>query len=167
MLPPGVQFVVPSPLTAIVPAGLNLPVISTVSVDFARTLADYGIDMGNINKAVTQAGFAALINSMIGMIHGLYYDPSVHGNWSLYSVKTRKILTYSNLIATSSNVIAVAIASAVGAYNGNVEMISKAVNYLDIGGIMITIYRLINDNKFICNVKKEFLKNQWYDIVNY
>ena len=47
------------------------------------------------------------------MIHGLYYDESIYPNKNLYSVKTRKILSYSNLIASASNVIAVAIAAAV------------------------------------------------------
>lgn len=147
-------------------ASLPLPVISTISVETARSLADYGLDMGNVLKVGSQAGFAILINSLIGMIHGLYYDESLYTNRNLYAVKTRKILSYSNLIATASNVIAVAIASAVGVSSGNPELVRKSVNYLDLGGIMVTIYRVISDRNFIFEVKKEFLEQQWYNIVS-
>lgn len=146
-------------------ASLPLPIISTISVETARNLANYGLDMGNLVKVSSQAGFAVLINSLIGMIHGLYYDESIYPNRDVYSVKTRKILSYSNLIASASNVIAVAIASAVGVSTGNRELVKKSVNYLDIGGIMMTVYRVIADRNFICAVKKEFLEQQWYSIV--
>jgi len=146
-------------------ASLPIPIISTISVDAARTLADYGLDMGNIMKVANQAGFAVLINSIIGMIHGMFYDESLYSNRELYAVKTRKILSYSNLIASASNVIAVAVASAVGTATGNTELVKKSMNYLDIGGIMITIYRLITDSQFIYEVKREFLAQEWYDLV--
>ncbi|MDO5424494.1 MAG: hypothetical protein Q4F41_12285 [Eubacteriales bacterium] len=146
-------------------ASLPLPIISTISVKSARDLASYGLDMGNCVKIGSQAAFAILINSLIGMIHGLLYDESIYLSKDLYSVKTRKILSYSNLIASASNVIAVAIAAAVGISSGNPEVIKKSVNYLDIGGIMVTIYRVISDRNFICAVKKEFLSQQWYSIV--
>ena len=90
---------------------------------------------------------------------------NLYPNKNLYSVKTRKILSYSNLIASASNVIAVAIAAAVGVSSGNPEVVKKALNYLDIGGIMVTVYRVISDRNFICEVKKEFLEQQWYSIV--
>lgn len=145
-------------------ASLPIPIVSTFSVSAARELANYGFDMGNLVKFSSQAGFAVLINSLIGMIHGLFYDESIYPNRDIYSVKTRKILSYSNLIASASNVIAVAIAAAVGVSSGNPELVRKSLNYLDIGGIMVTIYRVINDRKFICEVKKEFLEQQWYSI---
>lgn len=146
-------------------ASLPLPIISTISVESARDLAYYGLDMGNFLKVGAQAGFAVLINSIIGMIHGIYYDESICPNKNLYSVKTRKILSYSNLIASASNVIAVALAAAVGRSSGNPEVLKKSLNYLDIGGIMVTVYRLISDRNFIYEVKKEFLEQQWYSIV--
>lgn len=146
-------------------ASLPIPVVSTISVDTARDLANYGLDMGNLAKVSSQAGFAILINSLIGMIHGLFYDESVDLNKKMYAVKTRKILSYSNMIASASNVIAVAIAATIGATTGNPELVRQSVNYLDIGGIMVTVYRIISDRQFICEVKKEFLKEQWHDIV--
>lgn len=144
---------------------LPLPVVSAVSVDAAKSLADFGLDMGNVVKVGSQAGYAVLINALIGMIHGLFYDEIQYSSRDVYAVKTRKILSYSNMIASASNVIAVAIASIVGVATGNPGLVAKSVNYLDIGGIMVTIYRIITDRNFICAVKKEFLEQQWFDIV--
>ena len=146
-------------------ASLPIPIISTISVDAARTLADYGLDMGNVMKVANQAGFAVLINSIIGMIHGLFYDESIYSSREVYAVKTRKILSYSNLIASASNVIAVAVSAVIGSISGNTVLVKKSLNYLDLGGIMVTIYRLISDRNFIYEVKKEFLEQQWFDIV--
>ena len=58
-------------------------------------------------------------------------------------MKTRKILSYSNLIATTSNVI----------YTG----ISKDFTKLDIGGLVVTMHRLISDQKYIDKIKEEFI----------
>ena len=69
----------------------------------------------------------------------------------LYEVKTRKILSYSNAIASGSNILYCAI--------------SQNYSKLDIGGIIVTIYRLITDHKFIKSIKKEFLEKQWYNEV--
>lgn len=126
---------------------LPIPIVSTFSVKAAKNLADFGIDMGNIIKVSGQAGFAVLINSLIGMFHGLFYDEAIHSSWNLYSVKTRKILSYSNLIASTSNVIA--------------TLLTRDVSLLDVGGIIVTIHRLITDRKFITDIKKEFIEKEW------
>ena len=42
--------------------------------------------------SVTQKLYASLINSMIAMVHGLFFDYRKHGSWSLYEAKTRKII---------------------------------------------------------------------------
>ena len=72
---------------------------------------------------------------------------------------------YSNLIASSSNIIAVSAGTAAGVLSENSDMVKKSLSYMDIGGYLVTIKRLISDTKFIYEVKKEFLKNQWYDAV--
>lgn len=71
---------------------------------------------------------------------------------NLYEVRTRKILSYSNLIATSSNVAVVAI--------------TKDMQKLDVGGMAVTIYRLITDAKFIRQVKEEFIFGRYRDMIN-
>ena len=146
-------------------ASLPLPIISTLSVEFARKLANYGLDMGNTLKIGAQATLAEFINCLIAMIHGLYYDDSVETSWNMYSVRTRKILSYSNVIASSSNVLAVAIGCIVGASSENPEVVKKSLNYLDIGGIIVTINRLISDSQFILEVEREFLEHEWYNTI--
>lgn len=145
--------------------GIMLPGTVILNSEYAGKLADYGLDFGNVIKIGAGAGVAVLINQIIAMIHGLLYDESRDMSWNLYSVRTRKILMYSNVIASSSNVIAVACGTVIGGLTGNEMMIKKSLNYLDIGGMMVTIHRLVNDKKFIYEVKKEFLEKQWYDLV--
>ena len=45
-----------------------------------------------------------MINSLIAMIHGLFYDGNSEMDKKLYEVRTRKILSYSNLAASSTSV---------------------------------------------------------------
>ena len=125
---------------------LPIPFISAIDPQMASKLASYGLDMCNIVTVGKQATYAILINTLIAMIHALFYDESCDGSLSLYEVRTRKILSYSNVLASGSNIIVTAIT----------EDMSK----LDIGGLLVTIYRLISDYKFINEVKKDFLKNE-------
>lgn len=144
---------------------LPFPVLTSVSPSFASDMAKYGIDMANTIKVGTQASFAILINSIIAMLHFLFYDKNKFENRNLYEVKTRKILSYSNIIASASNVIAVAAGCTAGALTENPALITKSLNYADIGGYIVTIHRLISDFKFIEEVKEEFLKKHWNEIV--
>lgn len=131
---------------------MSLPVPSamTLSPEFAQQLARFGVDIANIKTVGKQASMATLINIVIAMIHGLFYDESKHHSWKIYEVKTRKILSYSNTIASSSNLIYVAITTGIS------EDTTK-LKKLDIGGLMVTIHRLITDEKFIREVKEEFV----------
>ena len=65
---------------------------------------------------------------------------------------------YSNYIASTSNLIAVGIRN----YNGD----EGAVKSLDIGGIMVTIYRLISDTEFIQKVKEEFVTGKFFEMID-
>ena len=132
---------------------------------YAKRLSEYGFDLGNVIKISAQTGFSVLINEIIAMVHALLYDESREISWNMYSVRTRKILMYSNLIATSSNVIAVACGAIAGGATGNEVLVEKSMNYLDIGGMVVTIHRIISDERFIYEVKKEFLEKEWYDLV--
>jgi hypothetical protein len=125
-------------------AGLPIPGASSlVSPEFSQKLANYGLDLGNIMTVGKQVTGAVFINTLIAMIHRLFYDENICESEKLYEVKTRKILSYSNALATTSNVI----------YTG----ITKDFTKLDIGGMIVTVYRLINDYKFIRDVKEEFV----------
>ena len=130
-------------------ASLPLPIVSTVSPDVAKKLADYGLDMANVLTVSKQMAMAAFINSIIAVFHGMFYDSAKY-SWPLYSVKTRKIIDISNVIASTSNIIYVALSS----YMGN----DSSIKYLDLGGISVTLWRLISDTKFIHTVKEEYIK---------
>jgi hypothetical protein len=128
---------------------LPFPLVSSISPEITETLADYGVDMANVLTVGKQAAYASMINAFIGMIHYFFYDPINDGSKRLYEVRTRKIITYSNLIASASNVVWVAV----NAILGNETELKR----LDIGGFLITIKRLYSDNDFIRKVKEEFI----------
>lgn len=105
-----------------------------------HVMRKFHIDMWDIMRS---AGLAVLINALISYIHVLFYDPEKHGSPEIYQVKTKKIIDYSNVIASASNVIYVAV--------------SKDLPKLDVGGILVTIYRLIKDSGFKSELKREFI----------
>ena len=146
--------------------GLPLPLISSiVSPEFSLKLSEYGIDTTNLLVIGKQMSYSILINCLISMIHALFYDEEKDGQLSLYQVRTRKILSYSNLIATASNLIAVAVTEAVAACTKNTELAKQGLKYIDIGGLLVTCYRLISDYNFIKKIKTEFLEHEWYNAV--
>lgn len=130
---------------------LPLPIISAINSKLASDLANYGLDMANVVTVGKQAAYSILINSVIAMAHGLFYDGITEMDKKLYEVRTRKILSYSNLVASSSNLAVVAV-------TGNMKS-------LDLGGLAVTIYRLITDAKFIKQVKQEFIFGSYQDMI--
>ena len=158
---------------------LPFPIISTISTELVNKFADYGLDMANISTVIKQATYAEMINMIIGTLHGMYcyykyaekydsrkiteksyltHEQSVLDLFELSKVKTRKILRWSNIAATGSNAIVVALM----AYLGETK---EAMRYLDIGGIAVTLHRLISDAQFIRQVKSEFLEKEWQNAV--
>jgi hypothetical protein len=135
--------------------GLPIPLVSTINNDFSKTLlTKCNIDMWSITRGMA---VAILINSIIAHVHLLFYDPERYSSQRLYEVKTRKIILYSNLIASSSNVIYVAIRS----FLGDVSALKK----LDVGGLLVTLWRLFTDIKFIHQVKREFIMESFNEMI--
>lgn len=134
-------------------AGLPLPGVSCYSPKLAKQLANYGLDSTNLLTVTKQASYSILINLIISFVHRLFYNEEKDISLDFYKVRTRKILLYSNLMATSSNVIQVGVRT----YLGD----NSALKQLDIGGVLVTIYRLISDTTFINTVKKEFIINSF------
>lgn len=118
--------------------------------------------MSTIGK---QEMISAVINAIIEQIHKLCYKPECGLSYDLYCVKTHKIIVTSNVIASSSNILAVALGCFIGVETGNVKMIKDSANMADIGGIIETVHRLVKDQKFIYEVKREYLRNEWDDYV--
>jgi len=144
---------------------LPIPIITTISPDFAKEIAKFGFDVANLKTVGKQAIYAGLINTFIAMIHRLIHENNGAGNLSLYEVRTRKILTYSNIVASASNLLAVAIISLIGVIGENPDTVKKALSFLDIGGLLVTVYRIVTDTKFIEQIKQEFLEKEFYNIV--
>lgn len=120
------------------PCGISLPgaglVLDNKSVE---TLTEY-INTGDLVKIGASAGIAALINTLISAVHGcklLFEDNGEEFSKELYQARTKKIIMYSNCIASTSNLITTAV--------------SGDASSLDIGGLVITITRLFSDIKFI------------------
>lgn len=100
-------------------------------------------------KVGASAGLSTLINFLIATVHNLMYDETKYENRDVYNVKTRKIIMYSNALVSSGNL------AWVGA---NVVFGDKSqIKNLDIGGLTVTINRLLTDTNFIQKVKEEFV----------
>lgn len=140
---------------------LPFPIVSTYDPKLASNLADYGIDMANILTIGKQVTWASAINMLIAMIHRMTFNVEKDGDPKLYEVRTRKVVTYSNVIASASNVLAVGIAAGIGIDTGNEVLIRKSLQKLDIGGLLVTLYRLISDYEFISKLKQEFILNNF------
>ena len=132
---------------------LPFPAISAIDPIMAGELARRGVDMATVLDAGRQLAYAMAIDSLIALIHSLFYK-EISGSRRLYEVRTRRILLYSNLIASSSNIIAAAVAQYMG-------MDGKRI--ADWGGYLNTLRHLAFDGKFINEVKRDFLKNELYD----
>ena len=61
------------------------------------------------------------------------------------------------MIATTSDVVQTAIRTYAGDEN--------AIKNFDLGGFLVTVYRLITDTKYILKIKEEFIFNEWDKIV--
>lgn len=140
---------------------LPIPIVTTLNPKLGSELAEYGLDMSNILKITQQAYITKVINLLISMIHRITYNAEKDGDISLFEVRTRKIIDYSNIIASASNVLAVAIGEIIGVATNNEALQKKALHKLDIGGIAVTLYRLISDHAFISDIKQEFILNSF------
>ncbi|UDQ96978.1 hypothetical protein AAEX28_07970 [Lentisphaerota bacterium WC36G] len=125
---------------------LPIPFIQTLSPEFAETLAKNGIDSANFLTVGKQATYSIIINTVISMIHGLFCTAESEIDKKIYQVKTKKIILYSNTIATVSNALYVAF--------------SGDLTKLDVGGFIVTLWRIIKDEKFIRKVMQEFIDTE-------
>lgn len=144
--------------------GLPIPFLSTIDSDKAYELykdgydyLDYLYDTQILRRTLDSAAQSMTINMIIGALHKFFYNPQKDHDKELYNVRTRKIILYSNLIATTSDVIQTAIR----AYNGDKD----AIKNFDLGGFLVTIYHLITDTKYIMKIKEEFIFKEWDKII--
>lgn len=140
------------------PCGIQIPGANLIlSNSNVETLAKY-ISTGDIIKVGISAKLAILINTIISTLHMMTYDEKTNISRDLYNVKTKKIIMYSNLIASASNVVWVGANLYCGREN--------AIKELDVGGLLVTIYRLITDREYISKIKEEFIYGRFKDMIN-
>lgn len=121
--------------------GLPLPFISILSPEAAGYLmsSNMRIDLWSVSKG---ALFAMIINKIVEMFHRLWFDP-MRDDIKLYEVRTLKIIMYSNTLASLLNV----------GYVG----VTGDFRKLDIGGVAVTIWRLLTDKEKIRKIRAEFI----------
>ena len=139
--------------------GLPIPFLQAISPDLAQSLAELGLDAIALRSIAKQAIGAEFINFVISVIHGLLCAEKGELDSKLYKVRTKKIILISNVIASTSNLVAVGIAAGVGVAGENPDMVKKSLKYLDVGGLFVTITHLFTDLRFIAKVKEEFINN--------
>ncbi len=125
---------------------LPIPFISAYDPKLASELAKYNIDMENVITVGKQATVSILINWIISALHQLLYDPIKHSDKRIYEFRTRKIILYSNTIASTSNLI--------------YSIWSNKWNKFDLGGLMVTLYKIARNEKFIREIMHEFVDNR-------
>lgn len=130
--------------------GLPIPFLEVFAPALAGKLYKNQYDALCLARDTKIVGVSAvvsiMINMLISLIHGLYYNPEKESNRDLYEVRTRKILLISNSIASSSSII----------YAG----ITKNPKNLDLGGLLVTVTRLFSDVRFMARIKEEFIQNE-------
>lgn len=145
--------------------GLPIPFLSLIDSDKAYEIYKNGYDYLDLKhdmqiplRTFKSAAQAILINKIISLLHTFFYNPQLDPDQKLYSVRTRKIVLYSNLIATTSDVIKTAISASAGD--------QTALKDFDLGGFIVTLYRLCTDVAFIQQVQEEFIFKEWEKILD-
>jgi hypothetical protein len=135
--------------------GLPVPILSSLNNDIARSMvARFNIDMYSITRGVA---LSVLLNTIVSYVHMLFYNAKTDGSREMYEVRTRKIVTYANIVASTSNIVSVAVQY----FLGN----TKSLKQLDVGGLLVTLYRLFTDYRYIYQLKKEFLSRNFVELV--
>ena len=144
--------------------GLPVPFLTLIDVDKAYEIykegydyLDFLYDTQIIRRTFKSSAQSITINLLIGALHKFFYNPTKDHGQELYNVRTRKIILYSNMIATSLDVVQTAIK----AYSGDVN----AIKEFDLGGFLVTMYRLVTDVSMITKIKENFLMNEWDRII--
>lgn len=137
--------------------GLPIPLLSTINAEKAQKLIETGWNSVEFERLLKKdlkqidmtAGISILINLIIEAIYLLFVDRDEATD--IRRVRVNKILSLSGTIASSSNVLYVAL--------------SKNYSRLDIGGIGITMLELLHSAKFISEIKQEYIRNHFEEIV--
>lgn len=128
------------------PAGIQLPGAGLVmSKKNVELLTSY-ISTGDLIKLQTSSAIEHLIDKIISIIHGcILLEKGKEIDSKINQVKCRKIITYSKAISSGSNLIE--------------KMMTQQYKGLDINGLFSLLIGLFSNNKFLYDVKYEFIRN--------
>lgn len=137
--------------------GLPIPILSTINPEKAQELIEQGWNSIEFKKLLSNdlkqigisAGLAIIINLVIEAIYLLCLK--TNDNLDMRKVKIKKILSMSEALSSSSNVLYVAL--------------TKNVAKLDIGGIAVTMITLLHSQEFITQLKQEYIKKEFESLV--
>ncbi len=131
------------------PAGIQFPgsnlILSKTNVEKLTKMVSYG----DLIKISTSAKISEMINLVICIFHTLTYDENNDGDARLFNFRTRKILDYSEAMATGSSLITTGIRH----YAGD----DKAIKDFDFGGLLILLQRIWTDVPYMKELKREFI----------
>ena len=131
------------------PFGIQIPAENLILQNDTVQEITKNLSMGDFIKVGASSGIAVLINLSIGVLHALTYDESKDGSKDLFAVKTKKIISISNTIATTSNLIWVGA----NIYGGDKTQIRN----LDWGGLLVALYNLTHNAEYIRKIKEEYV----------
>lgn len=137
--------------------GLPIPILSTISPERAQELIEQGWNSlefknlltGDLKQIGASAGLALLINLIIEVIYLFCFETTDDQN--LRRVKVKKILSMSDIMASSSNILFVAL--------------TKNMAKLDLGGFAVTMITLLHSRDFIKKMKQEYIRNEFEAVV--
>jgi len=127
---------------------LPLPVISAISPDFAHKLSLYGINTGTIVEGTIAN---KIINFVVAFLHRLCMEEG--DDERLYQVRTSKLITAANLIATGGDLVV----TIYQAYKGDL----KAMRKFDLGGYMCTLGNLVSSTRLVNQLECEYMKEKF------
>ena len=137
--------------------GLPIPILSTINPEKAQELIEQGWNSLEFKNLLTDdikqigvsAGLALLINLIIEVIYLFCYETT--DDQKLRRIKVKKILSMSEVMALSSNVLYVTL--------------TKNMAKLDVGGLAVTMLTLLHSQDFIKKMKQEYIKNEFESLV--
>lgn len=136
--------------------GLPIPFLSSISPEKAQHIIEMGWNSVEVERLLkkalkdaaivgTQALICMLINLIIKAIYLMGSREDDKMELKLREVRINKILLISNLIASTSNVLYVAV--------------SRNINKIDLGGIGVSLINLFKSKDLMEKVKYEFISN--------
>ena len=137
--------------------GLPIPILSTINPQKAQELIEQGWNSLEFKKLFTDdikhsgvsMEVAVLINLIIESIY--LFCLKTNDEFELRKIKIKKILSMSEVMASSSNVLYV--------------MLTKNIAKLDIGGFATTMLTLLHSQGFMQKMKQEYIRNNFESLV--